>query len=451
MLLSNTFGSRNLALRSHLLHTTHRAYSMSCATRILGKLATSEGRALEDTAPAGVQEWIQTPNRRDLQIGQYSVNQPLGQGGMGYVFQARHLILDKQVAIKFLREELTGDMAAATRFQQEVKALGALNTPHIVQAIDAGQWNNIPYLVTELLEGQDLWTRVQQRGCIDVETSSEYIRQALLGLENAHQHGFIHRDIKPSNLFIQNSGTLKLIDFGIALASKQSDRATQAGQFMGSVDYLSPEQASDPRFADARSDIYSLGCTWIYLLSGAPPFSDGEYPSTVAKLKGHMMDQPKYLRDPAHKLPQAVHDLLLRMTAKRPEDRPTSCQAILDELASLDLASRISEKSQGIRKNPAEWKKISYHPSSLIGLASLLIALALLSLPLVSSSATRNHERTIKNQEDSNSEQESDAMTLTKSPIDIESTRTLRNGTTKNAKAVVFPSSKFVRSSIDAH
>lgn len=269
-------------------------------------------------------------------LGSLRLVRKIGSGGMGTVFEAQHEVLQRSFAVKFLDASLVDHMEHRNRFHQETLALGKLEHPNIVQPIDAGEYNGRPYLVTELLRGRDLNSIVAAEGPMALADTCAFIVQAASGLQFAHQSGFVHRDIKPSNLFLCDDGSLKLIDFGLVRSRSNESEITQAGQFLGSVDFLSPEQASDPRNTDYRSDIYSLGCTWIYLLSGFAPFPDSHYPSVVAKLKGHMMDVPSWLLASHPQVPSELLDTLRRMVAKQPTDRPDSIEAILEVIRSFD-------------------------------------------------------------------------------------------------------------------
>jgi serine/threonine protein kinase len=265
-------------------------------------------------------------------IGNLELIRQIGTGGMGRVFECKHRSLQRLFAIKFLEPESIFDAEQQSRFQQEVKALGRLIHSNILHATDAGIWNGFPYLVTELLDGRDLGQHMQESGPFPYEVAVSIVVEAALGLQFAHQHGFIHRDIKPSNLFLHKGCTLKVIDFGLVREHSKTSFQTLTGAFLGSVDYLSPEQANNPSQVDRRSDIYSLGCTLIHLLSGEPPFPDRLYPSIVSKLKGHMMDVPPWLDSPDREIPDGLARVIRSMVAKHPNDRPLSCDSLVSML-----------------------------------------------------------------------------------------------------------------------
>ncbi len=213
---------------------------------------------------------------------------------MGDVYKARHRKMERTVALKVINRGLVRKAEAIDRFHREVKAAAQLSHPNIVTAYDADQAGDFHFMVMEYVDGVDLSQTVKDRGALPVAEACDYIRQAAIGLQHAHERGMVHRDIKPHNLMVTADGTVKILDFGLAsLAPKRLPDAdtveargdlTAAGAIMGTPDFISPEQADDARQADIRSDIYSLGATLYYLLSGRVPFADG---SVMHKLKSH--------------------------------------------------------------------------------------------------------------------------------------------------------------------
>lgn len=283
-------------------------------------------------------------------VGNLSIVQQIGGGGMGAVYEAHHRHLDRRVAIKFLRNDGTISAEAASRFEREYRSLAQIDHPNVLRALDAGEWNGQRYVVTEMLHGLDLQRYVEQFGPVDPNKAMEWIRQAALGLHAAHQLGLVHRDVKPSNLFLSQNSTIKLIDFGIVRRSQPDAASTQDGQFLGTVDYLSPEQATAPNDVDAACDIYSLGCVWIFLLSGKPPFQDSHYPGFMPKLKGHMADLPPWLNSPeANRLPKPVRALLLSMLAKAPANRPSAAEEVALRIGEMAMMNKPSLEPKGYR------------------------------------------------------------------------------------------------------
>jgi hypothetical protein len=234
----------------------------------------------------------------------YRILSRLGTGGMGVVFLAEHRLMERMVALKTVRKDLTRDPAAVVRFRREVKAAARLSHPNIVTVHDADQTDDLHFLVMEYVQGQDLGRVVEERGPLPVREACEFIRQAAIGLQHAHEHGLVHRDIKPQNLVLSPEGQVKILDFGLAglaadrafIASKDlgplsKTALTGANGAFGTPAFLAPEQATDPHAADIRADIYSLGCTLFFLLAGqAPP---GTYqPCPCAALASLRKDVP---------------------------------------------------------------------------------------------------------------------------------------------------------------
>jgi serine/threonine protein kinase len=279
---------------------------------------------------------------RNLVLGSYVLLERLGEGGMGQVFKARHQKLGRVVALKLIRKDRLLQPDAVRRFRREVQAAAALSHPNIVHAFDADEIDGTHLLIMECVDGAtDLARLVAQSGPLPVEKACEYIRQAALGLQHAHERGLVHRDIKPQNLLLTADGrTLKILDMGLARLvhpggdSEQSGTLTQSGTIVGTPDYIAPEQARDSHIADIRADLYSLGCTFYFLLSGQVPFPGG---NVTEKLLKHYMDTPTSLDQLVPGLPPAVVRLVQKLMARRPEDRfqtPAEVVAAIDQLAN---------------------------------------------------------------------------------------------------------------------
>ena len=270
-------------------------------------------------------------------LGPYELGERIGQGGMGQVFLARHQALGKQFAIKFLAGSIQRNPEAERRFQEEITSLGKLQHPNILNAVDAGRAGDVHYLVTEYVDGQDLAELVTEHGPLNPARACDFIRQAANGLACAHALGFVHRDIKPSNLMIDAHGTLRLLDFGLVRNQQDTDGLTSAGQLLGTIDFLSPEQAADGRSADARSDLYSIGCTLLFLLTGKPPFSGDQFASVAAKIHGHLFVTPPALTDSENSktrglIPAELLEILHRLLNKNPADRFQSARELIEAL-----------------------------------------------------------------------------------------------------------------------
>jgi serine/threonine-protein kinase len=275
----------------------------------------------------------------DLLLGSYIILERLGEGGMGRVYKARNWKLGRVVALKVIRQERLANQDAVRRFRREIQAAAQLDHPNIVRAFDADQAGDTHFFVMEHVAGTDLKRLVEQRGPLPVAEACDYVRQAALGLQHAHERGLVHRDIKPSNLLLA-AGVVKLLDLGLVRLAHRAEVAesastlTEEGWVVGTPDYLAPEQASDSRKADIRSDLYSLGCTCYFLLAGQPPFP---YGSPTDKVIKHAMLEPQALAQLRPEVPPAVTAVVRRLLAKRPEDRFQTPAELAATLAALPL------------------------------------------------------------------------------------------------------------------
>ncbi len=307
------------------------------ADELRGYFADSEavgrqiGHAERDTDPKSQSTVALGPRV----LGNYQVLKRIGEGGMGQVYKAQHLRMKRIVALKILPAEVAGSPDAVQRFQREVEAVARLSHPNIVTAHDADEANGVHFLVMEYVEGSDLARLVRERGPLPLTEALDYVIQAAKGLEYAHAQGVIHRDIKPSNLLLDPNGNIKVLDMGLARLSSEADSEavakglTQMGTAMGTVDYMSPEQAEDTHQADARSDVYSLGCTMFYLLVGKPIYA-GDTP--VKKILAHRDAPVPSLALLRSDVPQGIDAVFQRMVAKSPPDRYQSMSEVVAEL-----------------------------------------------------------------------------------------------------------------------
>lgn len=260
---------------------------------------------------------------RGFHVAKYRVLEKIGIGGMGQVYLAEHKFMKHRVALKVLPRSKSADPSSLERFYREAKAGAALDHPNLVRSydIDFDQASDLHYLVMEYVDGVNLQDLVKLRGPIDPPRAAHYIYQAALGLEHAHECGLIHRDIKPSNLLVDRQGNVKILDMGLArFFNDEQDMITKKydESVLGTADYLAPEQAVDSHSVDVRADIYSLGCSFYFILSGYPPFPEG----TVAqKLIWHQTRTPKSILEYCPKLPADIHQVLEKMMAKSVADR----------------------------------------------------------------------------------------------------------------------------------
>jgi len=269
-------------------------------------------------------------------IGGCRLERLIGGGAMGAVYQARHLALQKDVAVKILAERLAGDAQYVQRFQAEARLAAQIEHANAVQVLNVGSDGACHYIIMQYVAGESLGARLAREGRLPPREAVRIARGIADGLAAAHAKGIVHRDIKPANVLLTRDGEVKVADLGLAKALGgigDSSSLTQAGQTMGTPQYMPPEQAEDARSADARSDIYALGCTLYHMLTGAPPFSAK---TAMLVIKQHLSDtapSPAALRP---EVPPALSDLVVRMMAKRREDRPqssTEVAAALDRIA----------------------------------------------------------------------------------------------------------------------
>ncbi len=286
----------------------------------------------------------------ELLLEPYVVLQRLGEGGTGLVLKARHMRMQRVVAIKLIRRDLLKDADIVARFQREIEVASQVSHPNVVHAFDAGPMGNTLGLVMEYVEGTDLNQLLKDNGPLPLARACDYIRQAAQGLQHTHECGLVHRDIKPSNLLVASAkgprgkdgesgssaswstaadanpwGVVKLLDLGLARLTGRKAQHLGASQLtsmgsvmMGTPDYMAPEQALDLRGADIRADIYSLGCTLYFLLTGQPPFPAG---TLAQKLMKHQAAPPQSPRQLRPELPAELDPIFFKMLDKLPDDR----------------------------------------------------------------------------------------------------------------------------------
>jgi serine/threonine protein kinase len=281
------------------------------------------------------------------QLGRYQLIRKLGAGGMGVVFEAIQEDLDRRVALKVMPQALMLDPEYLHRFKQEAKSAAALNHPNIVTVFEAGSDRGFYFFSMEFVDGASLQQMQSANGRLPVAEATRYMIHAAQGLEHAWEHGIIHRDIKPANLMVNKKGILKIADFGLA-KNPAGSVMTQTSKSMGSPYYLSPEQWSNARSADARSDIYSLGATYYHLLTGRPPF-DGETPLDVITKS---ISQPLApLRSINPRVPRQVASVAEKMLARKPQDRYQDAEELLAALEAI----RTAEEDGALALTPSDY------------------------------------------------------------------------------------------------
>jgi serine/threonine protein kinase len=298
----------------------------------------------------------------------YRILDKLGEGGMGAVYKAQDTRLDRLVAIKVLPPHSVVDPDAIARFQREARALAKLSHPNIVQAFDCGEDRGRHFLVMEFVEGKSLSHLLADRGRIAPTIAADYIHQAALGLEHAHERGLIHRDIKPGNLLLSiapsgsssgssrampSYGQIKILDLGLARFLQDQiaqPQVTREGIGMGTPDYMAPEQFRDAHVADTRADIYSLGCTLFHLLTGRVPFPSS---SLSQKFQAHAEQEPPPLEELCPEAPAGLVLVVQRMMAKLPAERFQTAGEVADALAPYVAGS---SPSVGRLKATLSWK-----------------------------------------------------------------------------------------------
>ncbi len=265
-------------------------------------------------------------------LGKYRLLGHLGTGGMSSVYLAEHVLMQRRVAIKVLPKSRVDDSSYLGRFRLEAKAAAQLDHPNIVRAYDIDDDNGTHYLVMEYVAGRDLQQIVKEDGLPALDKAVSYIRQAAEGLEHAHDNGLIHRDIKPANLLYDDKKVVKILDMGLARFDDDDAASLTIAHeenVLGTADYLSPEQARNSHEVDARADIYSLGCTLYFLLTGHAPFPEGSLAQRIAK---HQTEMPRDVREDRPDCPQSLVNICKKMMLKKPENRFQNAREVADVL-----------------------------------------------------------------------------------------------------------------------
>jgi len=351
-----------------------RAKAMSA--HVLERDGPASGEAVNQEAP--------------LQLGEYELLEKLGEGGMGVVYRARQAKLKKIVALKVLTRGRIADAEAVARFEREMEALGAVDHPNIVRAMDAREIEGTPVLVTEYVEGLDLSELVHRLGPLRISDACELIRQAAVGLQYAHQRGLVHRDIKPSNVMLSTAstdapsqgdsrrGVVKVLDLGLARWDDrelgEAGELTGSGRIMGTPDYMAPEQFSDSHAVDIRADVYGLGATLYKLLCGRAPLADRKFKTPAQRLMALASEPVPPIQEHRPDVPNELAQVLDRMLAKDPEQRYAAPGDVADALVPFadgaDLSALIAEAKTASEPPVEMAQKVdtnAVRPSALVG------------------------------------------------------------------------------------
>jgi serine/threonine protein kinase len=275
---------------------------------------------------------------RGFRLGKYTLKGHLGTGGMSSVYLSEHPIMRRPVAIKVLPKTRVTKSSYLERFELEARAVAALDHPNIVRAYDIDNEADTHYIVMEYVEGRDLQRIVEQEGPLPFERAADYVAQAALGLQHAHEAGVVHRDIKPANCLVDKAGVVKVLDMGLAkfAADENSLSAMHKDSVVGTADYLAPEQAVNSSRVDTRADVYGLGGTLYFLLTGHPPFPQG---TLTERLLKHQKEEPASIYVDRPDAPPALVDICRRMMMKNAEERIQTASEVASELRQW-LASR---------------------------------------------------------------------------------------------------------------
>lgn len=316
-----------------------------------GLTSDTHPSAAGDTSVPGFAGSAAPGELRELaEHARYTILEHVGSGGMGDVYKAQHRLMNRIVALKVIRRELTQRPEVVSRFRQEVRLAARLSHPHIVTAFDAERIGDTHFLVMEYVPGTS-WERwMTAQGPVSESDLLQILQDVTSALQHAHEQGMVHRDIKPQNLLRTSLGTTKILDFGLARIEFEPNEEPAAGESVGltrpqatigTPDYMAPEQADDARTVDIRSDIYSLGCTCYFLLTGHPPFPDG---SAMQKISSHLLVDPAGLETIRPELSPPILQLVERMMRKDPADRYQTpdelAEAIQAAFATIDASPR---------------------------------------------------------------------------------------------------------------
>ena len=324
-------------------------------TDLASRLSAAEQQLKQTISGAPAQHVRPTPCLQPgSTLGNYKILELLGQGAMGQVFKAEHRTMKRLVALKVIAPKPDWIGESLKRFRREIETVARLSHPNIVAAYDANEVEGMHYLAMELVDGVDLGRRVHDGGPLPVDLAVGYVAQAARGFEHAHRAGIVHRDIKPGNLMVNSKGVVKILDLGLAswrtTTGPANEPLTQTGQVFGTAEYMAPEQSQNAKAADARSDVYSLGCTLWFLLTGESIYSGGK--NLMANVMAHRQRPIPSLRQANASISPALEAVFIRMVAKTPEARYQSMNDVATALESLVPRAKPAPGHAITRKQP---------------------------------------------------------------------------------------------------
>jgi serine/threonine-protein kinase len=292
-----------------------------------------------DASPLGLAEPDVDPLLGQVLAGTYRVLRLMAEGGMGRLYEAEHLRLERRVAVKVMHERWAKRTDLLARFEREARVLGRIRSPHVVQVLDVLQTADArPCIVCEKLEGEDLEARLARDGTLPLAVALDIARQACAGLADAHAAGVVHRDLKPSNLFLVAGGGVKVLDFGVARLAEGDDEArlTRTGAVVGTPAYMAPEQARGAAGVDARSDVYAVGAVLYRMLTGKAPYAGPDASSTLAAVIERAPTRPRAIDDT---ISEGVEAIVQTAMARDPTERPATAEAFAVKLAAFAPAT----------------------------------------------------------------------------------------------------------------
>lgn len=306
----------------------------------------SLGRIAKGLVDSGVltrwqRDMLLRGKKRGFFLGDYQLRRPIGRGAMSVVYQAEHRTIKRPVALKILPPDEADEAILVDRFKREANIAAQMDHTNVARVFAFEEIGNKYFMVMEYVDGLNLFEVVRRDGPLSVRQTLSLTLQIATGLAHIHERGVIHRDVKPTNLLRRDDGVMKIIDMGLAKMGWPEMQGLDPSRLVGTAEYVSPEQIVDCRQADARSDLYSLGCTMYFLLTGKAPFVSSKVPKLLAM---HQSDAVPDVRATKPDCPDAVADLLKRLLAKRKDDRPRTANELVRQLRLVSESTRDESK-----------------------------------------------------------------------------------------------------------